>query len=214
MGFSIRENLYRLHYRNSLALSTSNRDRLIISIWRRKSGFDKNRNNQISSGAGIGYPANFKDTEHFRNFVSKHAQIGPIRLARRDFAKYRVDYASAFLVEWIRAQWFVNRYLVHVIARPLARRSAPIIVLTVQLYTYVEMDRAHCVSRKFIDPPSIQNFPPQSFLSSNEIMRAISTSPRLNPPTEENLGSKLGWRVIKILKENRRGYRGKRFFSY
>lgn len=41
---------------------------------------------------------------HFRNFVSKHAQIGPIDLAKRDFAKYRVDYASAFLVEWIRAQ--------------------------------------------------------------------------------------------------------------
>lgn len=155
MGFSIRENLYRLHYRNSLALSTSNRDRLIISIWRRKSGFDKNRNNQISSGAGIGYPANFKDTEHFRNFVSKHAQIGPIRLARRDFAKYRVDYASAFLVEWIRAQWFVNRYLVHVTARPLARRSAPIIVLTVQLYTYTWKWTVHtaCPENSSILPP-------------------------------------------------------------
>lgn len=190
MGFSIRENLYRLHYRNSLALSTSNRDRLIISIWRRKSGFDKSRNNQISSDAGIGYPANFKDTEHFRNFVSKHAQIGPIRLARRDFAKYRVDYASAFLVEWIRAQWFVNRYLVHVTARPLARRSAPIIVLTVQLYTYVEMDRAHCVSRKFIDPPSIQNFPLQPSFSLLERDYARN----LHPATIKSPDRRKSWK--------------------
>lgn len=33
------------------------------------------------------------------------------------------------------------------------------------IYVYVEMDRAHCVSRKFIDPPSIQNFPPQPSFS-------------------------------------------------
>ena len=88
-------------------------DRLIISIWKESEesgGFDE-------SGGYL----EFIVQGHFRNFVSKHAQISPIDLAKRDFAKYRVDYASAFLVEWIRAQWFVNRYLVHVTARPLAR---------------------------------------------------------------------------------------------
>lgn len=81
---------------------------LLISIW-------KEREKMIGQRCAVA---------ELNPSVQRHAFF-ETRLGQGEISRNTVDYASAFLVEWIRAQWFVNRYLVHVTARPLAAGPAP-----------------------------------------------------------------------------------------